>query len=86
MVNVLNLREGHRGGGDLLAPVASQLSGDPSSIDRRCMFGWSDFFIRPDGMRDDLAPVAVSEKLNVVVVIVLLAEMSVAVLLGRQGR
>ncbi|KAF8668824.1 hypothetical protein HU200_052024 [Digitaria exilis] len=75
----------------LLAPVASQLSGDPSDLHRRCVFGYClGFFPEPDDVHADVAPFGAVEAVAVCALmhnaaIVFRDESSVAVALRRQA-
>nr|CAB3458685.1 unnamed protein product [Digitaria exilis] len=98
MVTLVNLRQLY---GDvvetativrsLLAPVASQLSSDPSDLHRRCVFGYClGFFSEPDDVHADVAPFGAVEAVAVCALmhnaaIVFRDESSVAVALRRQA-
>ncbi|CAN6219604.1 unnamed protein product [Urochloa humidicola] len=75
----------------LLAPVASQLSGDPSVLHRRCVLGYCiGFFREPDDVHVDVAPFGAVEAVAVCdlmlkAVVVFRDEASVAVALRRQA-
>ncbi|TVU23133.1 hypothetical protein EJB05_11077, partial [Eragrostis curvula] len=72
----------------LLEPVAAQLSGDPSTVHRRCVFGRC-LDRLPDAVRDDLAPFGSVEAVALGPlfegVVVFRDEASVAVALRRRG-
>ncbi|TVU23134.1 hypothetical protein EJB05_11076, partial [Eragrostis curvula] len=71
----------------LLEPVATQLSGDPSTVHRRCVFGRC-FDRLPDAVRDDLAPFGSVEAVALgplAGVVVFREEASVEVALRRRG-